>query len=538
MNTTENVNATPKEKDIRKNFSLFRNLQENVNALNNIDDCIKITLGPTGKTGLIANEKNELKFLTTGSLLIKSLEFPSSSANVILKLFEQASSKTYKISGDGSTTTILLCCQLLKSSLRFLLNGYNPIFLSNGLKRICFFLIEKVIELSIPVSNREQLVGVLKTSLGKRINSDLFELLKLSSAQISRDGLILVEENISQKNEIEIVEGVELDKGFASSYFVNDVKNFEAVYDNPYILISNYPINSINQIRDVIDFVKTNNKALVIVAEDINKDVVSTLVLNNIQKKLKVVVVKYTSIKFMKNGVLEDLSTLTHSNYVAPVSEKVIDSNYILKVEDLGQAEKVIVKKEKTTFIISKFSKLIAKRRINELNRELLTSDSEYEKQIFKTRIARLSGKISKIKVGLSNQYQIEEERQKVENAINTMKSALEEGILPGGGSFYLHLRQELNNWASLNLIGDEIFAQQIVLEALLRPFEELFNNTNTPRYKISQNLLKLGYPYGYNLIDKKIVNTLDEGLLDSSKSVRAILWNSITLVSTIITSE
>ena len=538
MNTTENVNATPKEKDIRKNFSLFRNLQENVNALNNIDDCIKITLGPTGKTGLIANEKNELKFLTTGSLLIKSLEFPSSSANVILKLFEQASSKTYKISGDGSTTTILLCCQLLKSSLRFLLNGYNPIFLSNGLKRICFFLIEKVIELSIPVSNREQLVGVLKTSLGKRINSDLFELLKLSSAQISRDGLILVEENISQKNEIEIVEGVELDKGFASSYFVNDIKNFEAVYDNPYILISNYPINSINQIRDVIDFVKTNNKALVIVAEDINKDVVSTLVLNNIQKKLKVVVVKYTSIKFMKNGVLEDLSTLTHSNYVAPVSEKVIDSNYILKVEDLGQAEKVIVKKEKTTFIISKFSKLIAKRRINELNRELLTSDSEYEKQIFKTRIARLSGKISKIKVGSSNQYQIEEERQKVENAINTMKSALEEGILPGGGSFYLHLRQELNNWASLNLIGDEIFAQQIVLEALLRPFEELFNNTNTPRYKISQNLLKLGYPYGYNLIDKKIVNTLDEGLLDSSKSVRAILWNSITLVSTIITSE
>jgi chaperonin GroEL len=538
MNTTENVNATPKEKDIRKNFSLFRNLQENVNALNNIDDCIKITLGPTGKTGLIANEKNELKFLTTGSLLIKSLEFPSSSANVILKLFEQASSKTYKISGDGSTTTILLCCQLLKSSLRFLLNGYNPIFLSNGLKRICFFLIEKVIELSIPVSNREQLVGVLKTSLGKRINSDLFELLKLSSAQISRDGLILVEENISQKNEIEIVEGVELDKGFASSYFVNDIKNFEAVYDNPYILISNYPINSINQIRDVIDFVKTNNKALVIVAEDINKDVVSTLVLNNIQKKLKVVVVKYTSIKFMKNGVLEDLSTLTHSNYVAPVSEKVIDSNYILKVEDLGQAEKVIVKKEKTTFIISKFSKLIAKRRINELNRELLTSDSEYEKQIFKTRIARLSGKISKIKVGLSNQYQIEEERQKVENAINTMKSALEEGILPGGGSFYLHLRQELNNWASLNLIGDEIFAQQIVLEALLRPFEELFNNTNTPRYKISQNLLKLGYPYGYNLIDKKIVNTLDEGLLDSSKSVRAILWNSITLASTIITSE
>jgi chaperonin GroEL len=524
-----------KQKEARKNFSLFRNLEENIQAINDIDDSIKITLGPTGKNGIVADEKNSLKFITTGSLLIKSLQFPSSSANVILKLFEQAASKTFSISGDGSTTTILLCCQLLKSSLRFLLNGYNPVFLSNGLKRICFFLIEKVIELSIPISTKEELGGILKTSLGKRINPELFELLKSSIAQIGRDGLILVEENISPQNEIEIVQGIELDKGFASSYFVNDLKNFEATYENPYVLISNYPINSINQIREIIDFIKINNKALVIVAEDINKDVVSALVLNNIQKKLKVVVVKYTSIKFIKNGVLEDLATLTHSNYTV---SNLKDSNYILKVEDLGQAEKVIVKKEKTTFIISKFSKLIAKRRINELNRELLTSESEYEKTIFKTRIARLSGKISKIKVGTSNQYVIEEERQKVENAVNTIKSSLEEGILPGGGSFYLHLREELNNWGSLNLIGDEIFAQQIVLDALLRPFEELFNNTNTPRYKISQDLLKMGYPYGYNLIDKKIVNTFKEGLLDSSKSVRGILWNSITMVSTIITSE
>jgi chaperonin GroEL len=301
------------------------------------------------------------------------------------------------------------------------------------------------------------------------------------------------------------------------------------------VLISNYPINAINQIRDIIEFVKTNNRALIIVAEDINKDVISTLVLNNIQKKLKVVVVKYSSIKFVKNGLLEDLATLTHSNYTV---SNLKETNYILKVEDLGQAEKVIVKKEKTTFIISKFSKLIAKRRINELNRELLTSETEYEKSIFKTRIARLSGQISKIKVGVSNQYQIEEERQKVENAVNTLKATLEEGMLPGGGTFYLHLREELTNWSSLNLIGDEVFAQQIVLDALVRPFQELFNNTNTPRYNISQELLKLGYPYGYNLVDKKIVNTLKEGLVDSAKSVRAILWNSITIVATIITSE
>jgi chaperonin GroEL len=344
-----------------------------------------------------------------------------------------------------------------------------------------------------------------------------------------------VEENISTENEIEVVQGIELDKGFASSYFVNDLKKFEVIYENPYILITSQPITSLNQIRDIIEFVKLNNKPLVIVAEEISKEIISTLVLNNIQKKLKVVVIKYTSIKFMKNGVLDDLSLLTHSNYFVPAVKNTIIN---LTIDDLGTAEKVIIRKDKSTFIISKFSKVIAQRKINELNREIITSESEYEKNIFKTRIARLSGHIAKIKIGLSNQFEIIEQRQKVENALTTIKSALEEGILPGGGSFYLYLREEVGNWSSLNLVGDEIFASQIVMEGLIRPFQELFNNTNTSPYKISQEILKHGYFYGYDLIEKKLVHTIKDGLIDSAKAVRSILWNSITIVSTIITSD
>jgi len=520
---------------MKKTFSLFEEFTTNVQTINDIDNCIKITLGPTGKNGIVADKKGNLKFISSGSALMKSLDFPSSSGNIILKLLEQASNKTFSISGDGSTTTILLACQLLKSSLRFLVNGYNPIFLSNGLKRLAYFVVDKVIEFSTPVSNLDQLIGVLRTSLGKKINNELFVLLKNCMSQIGRDGLILVEENISQDNEIELVQGIELDKGYASSYFVNDLKSFEVIYENPYLLITNHPITSLNQIREITEYVKTNNKPLVIVAEEISKEIISTLVLNNIQKKLKVVVVKYTSIKFVKSGILEDLSLLTHSNYFVSTLK---DSNVIFSVDDLGQAEKVIIKKDKSTFLVSKFAKLVAKRRINELNRELLLSETEYEKSIFKTRIARLSGRIAKIKVGLSNQYQIEEQREKIENAISTIRSSLEEGFVPGGGAFYLYLQNEVSNWAYLNLIGDEFFSSQIVKESLFRPFEELFENTNTPRYQISQNLLKLGYPYGYNLTEKKIVHTINEGLIDSAKSVRAVLWNSFTIVSTIITSE
>lgn len=529
------------KKITKKTFSLFKDLEENVQAIKNIDAAVSITLGPTGKNGIATlqgtNEKigPELKIVTSGSKLIKILEFPQQSANVIVELIQQAAARTFNVSGDGSTTTIIFSCQLLKTSLKFLLNGYNGIFLSNGLKKLSHFLMDKIVELSIPVSKREELIGILRTALGRKLNKELFDLLIQSVDQVSRDGLILVEENVSTENEIDIVQGVELDRGFASSYFVNDVKNFEVVYDNPYVLITGKPINSVNQIKDIIDFVKANNRPLVLVAEEINKDIISTLVLNNIQKKLKVVVIKYSAIKFMKTGILEDLATLTHSNY--GLSE-LKEDNFPLTVNDLGQAEKIIVKKDKSTFIVSKFAKLIAKRRINELNRELLTAESEYEKQLFKTRIARLSGQISKIKIGLSNQYEIEEQRQKVENAMNTVKSSLEEGILPGGGAGYLSLKNDIANWSILNLIGDEFFASQILMDALSRPYKELFANANTDRYKISQKLLKLGYPFGYDLDQQKIVNTLEYGLVDSAKSVRAIIWNSISIISTIITSD
>jgi len=531
------IKLTMNKIEAKKKFSLFEQLDITLQTLADIDDSIKITLGPTGKNGIIANQKGELSFISTGLLLLKSLEFENKSSNVILKLLEQASAKTFNISADGSTTTTLLAADLLKNALRFLVNGYNPIFLSNGFKKISFFLLEKVNEFSIPVSTRIELIGILKTALGKKLNSELFNLLKTCVNQFERDGLILIEENNSEKNEIEIVQGIELDRGYASSYFINDLKNFEVIYDKPVLLITSNSINNLNQIREVIEYVKLNNKPLVIVTEEINKDILSTLVLNNIQKKVKVAVIKYSAIKFIKTGILEDLATLTHSGYFNS-QIKVKESEKIFKIEDLGQAEKIIIKKDKSTFIISKFSKLVAKRRINELNRELLLSESEYEKNIFKTRIARLSGNISKIKVGLSNQYQIEEQRKKVENAINTIKYALEEGILPGGGSFYLHMRNELKNWSSLNLVGEEFFSSQIILSSLLKPFQQLFNNNNIPSYFIQEKIENLGYPHRYDLLEKKFLNILNEGVIDSSKSVRAIIWNSISIVSTIITSD
>jgi chaperonin GroEL len=527
---------------MKKTFSLSKLLTIDTEVLEKIEECVKITLGPTGKNGLVYSKKQGLKFLTNGSVIIKSLDFSEHSSNLLVKLLEQAAVKTYTISGDGSTTTLLLSCNLLKSSFRYILSGYNSVFLSNGLKKLAMFLNEKVLEYSVPVLNKENLFGLIRTCLGKKIGNELYSLLENAISEIARDNLLLVEENVSPQNELEVVQGIELDKGFASSYFINNLKTFEAVYENPYVLITSKPINSLEQIREIIDFIKTNNAPLVIVAEEINKDILSTLVLNTIQKKIKVVVVRYSSVKFIKNGILEDLSLLTHCNYVDP---KLDSSELIFQVKDLGQAKKVIIKKDKSTFIVSKFAKVITNRRINELSREALLSESEYEKNILKTRIARLSGKIAKVKLGISNQFEIEELKQKVESTLNTVKSTLETGVLPGGGSFYLFLSEEVLNWSYLNLVGEEIFAGNIVSESLNRPFQELiqnhtsFSNLKNSTYpQILSKVKELGYPYGYNLLEQKIVNTLETNLVDSAKAVRASLWNAITVVSLIITTE
>jgi chaperonin GroEL len=520
---------------MKNQFSLLKNITKNSKALYKIDQCIKISIGPTGKNGIVANKNKTLKFLTSGSSLLKSLEFSDFSSNILLKLLEQAATKTKLLSGDGSTTTILITCELLDISLRYLSFGYNSILLSSGLKKVSYFIIEKILEFSVPVKTISQLSGILKTALGKRINSDLFLLLKNSLTEIGRDGLLLVEENISDENEIEIVQGIEIEKGFASSYFINDLKNFQVIYENPYLLIANKPINSMNQISKIIEYSNLNNRPLVIIVEEINKDILSSLVLNNIKKQVKIVVIKYTSIKFMKAGLLEDLAILTHSKYF---DSKLDLSGPIFEISDLGQVKKVIINKDKSTFFVSKFAKLIAARRINELSRELLNSESEYEKNIFKTRIARLSGNIAKIKLGITNQYQIDELKQKIENGIFALKAALEEGCLPGGGIFYFALRSEVVNWATLNLVGEELFASYIIIDALQKPFIELMSNNNLPFPLIFSQLQKQGYPYAYDLLDKKIVNSFEVGLLDSSKSIRASLWNSISIVSTLITIE
>jgi chaperonin GroEL len=520
----------------QKIFNL--NFLEKTNFLDDIENILSIPLGPQGTSVLYANKMNQIKFLNNASQILQSLDFESNEERLLLKLFQHVSKKTQSICGDGSSSTSLLLTFSLAYSLKLLSNGHNSIILSKGLRKICSFCLSFLSNRSKPIKDELEMKALVRSIIGKKLPKDLIDFLENSIYQLKRDGLILVEENFSAENEMTYLQGIEMDKGFSSSYFVNDLKNFEVSYEKVLLLIATSPINGLEQIKDCLEYSKKTNQPLAIIVENISKELLSTLVLNSIKGKLKLVVIKYSSINFLKTALLEDLALLSHSFYENSINIKDKNIPKFYKAEHLGFLSKIVVKKDKSTFFISKFSKLLIERRINELNRELLSSETDYEKNVYKTRISRLSGNILKIKLGQSNQYETNEQLKNIENLVLALTSALEEGSIAGGGSFYLFLIPELKQWSQLNLIGDEIYSSHIMLEALSKLFEKLSSKEKKDFYQIKESLMTLGYPYTYDSIKKKIGNAFDLSLLDSSKTTRFIFSNSISILSTLITSE
>lgn len=515
--------------DYKKKTFLFKNYLELEKYLKNLYDCLKVFLGPL-RNNCIISEKNELYFLSSGINLLKNLTFSSKESNLFNKLIEQACLKTFALSGNGTTLTSFFISKLLLDSLKFIAVGYNSIFLSNGLLKIAHFSIERINNYSIEVKKISQLTSILKTLFNKNEYKDITKLLIAIVLKFKKDGLILVEDNDSMINDVEMYQGIEIEKGFLSSYFINDFKSFEINYKNPYILISKHTINSLNQLEEVIAFCKSKNRALVIVTENIEKKVLSELILKNIKKQLKIAVIKYNSIKFLNTELLNDLSILTHSNYLNTDNKK-------FNVNDLGNAEKVIIKKNKSFFIVSKFSKLTTIRKIKELTKKWLTAETQHEKDTLKTRIARLSGNISKLKISkfFQNSYELEFLKKKIDQSLETLKAAIEEGIIPGGNSIYFSYCKELSYWSTTNLIGDEIICSKLMFGLLKNLFNEfsISSNKNLRLYTHLKKLKKLFY--NYNFTKKRIVNCFKDGLIDSSKVIRGVFWNSLTLVASIL---
>lgn len=492
-----------------------------------IESCTHLIFGPNKRSILLSKGQQPLQFLPNSSSFLKAAVPSAVVSPFFFQCFEQAATKTYSLSGDGSTLTFIFASTLLKDALQLIAAGYNLSFLQNGLKKLNFFFLTKILNAAQPVKDSSTLAGVLRTTFGCKLSPDLLPFLQTSTTKLQRDTVFCVEENLTPTHEMEEINGLEIEKGFASSYFVNDTNQFAAIYDNPWVLITTLPLHHVDQLAEILNDLQQSKRPLVIFTQEISKDLLSTLIVNTIQKKLNVVVVKYTSIEFLKDGLLEDLALLTHTHFV---QKENTSSTWRFTKQDLGVAKKITVTKSKTTCFVSKFGQVLLTRHLNELARELTLSDSEYERDVLKTRMNRLSGQFLKLKFAPT--YQVEEQNRVLENILQTLQAALEEGILPGGASFHESLKLELFSWAHLNLMGDEMIAAYLLGKSLSKPGQLLF-----PQTSVLQMCQTNGYPYSYDLIDKTLVQCWDRGLVDAAKSIRGSFWNAITMIHLMIST-
>lgn len=520
---------------MKKSFFEILSFDQN-SVLTNIQNSLPISLGPRGSSVIFFQNNSDIRFLHNGSDIMNSLDFSNLEEKLLEKSFQYLSKKTQLNSGEASLSVCLFFAHLISSSNIFLLSGYNPIILAKGFQKTSFFVSNLVFEKSISIRKKSEIKGIIQTSLGEKIDKKFTCFLLNAFQKIKREAFIQIDENINSESELKEIKGIEVEKGFLSSYFINDFSNFQVSYENALLLISTSFLKDLKQIQSIIDFSILQKLPLIIITESISKDLLSILILNYLKKKLKVVVIKYSSIQSLKTALLEDLALMTQANYVEStfIKGKIVEKDY--NVNDLGLIHKVIICKDRSQFIFSKFSKVLIKRRLNELNRQLLISETDYEKNLYENRISRLSGNLIKLKISKDKLFNVYEIKKKIENLILNLRSSLEEGYLSGGSSFYIFTSKQVQHWSSFNLVGEEIYSSQILINSLEKLSFDFLKNLKKNQTIIFQNLLKMSYPNTYDLIKEEYVNGLNSKIFDSSKSIRLLFLHSISLLSTLIT--
>jgi chaperonin GroEL len=489
---------------------------------------VKSTLGPTGKIAII-DTKQKIELVDDGIKILKSLKFEKKIENTILELIRQGSLRTNQIVGDGTTTTTLLTCTFLEEGLKLLSFGINNIYLIVGIKKILYFLIQKIKELSFPLTSSDHIKNILQTSMGN-ISFQIIDDLKNVFIKKGKDGILIVEEksDFLHQSKIETFDGIQIEEGYCSPYFLKHFSQNFLMLENPYLLITDRIIENIEQIRNILEFIKINKHSLIVIASGFEKTVLSTLIINNLNDNLNVVAIKAPFFSVKRKMILEDICFITNTNFI---DEEIYFSNYQFKIADLGKVKKGHIRKNMTNLSLIHSSNFLLKKRIDELYRKSKINDSLYEQEIIKYRINLLSNSITKFYLSAITDSELLKLKLKIENGINSLKSSFQEGITISCNSLYVHLKELTLNWSIINLTNNEFFAYKIFEKGLILPFCQISENKNLKFPLILNKTLKMGYPFGYNFKTNEFCNLKENGILDSSKMIRVILQNSVSII-------
>ena len=496
-------------------------------------EAVSVTLGPKGRNVVLSRYNRSPQIINDGVSIAKEIQLKDHVENTGVSLIRQAASKTNDVAGDGTTTATILAHAMVKQGLRSLSSGSNPIAIKRGIEKTCLFIVNQITEISRPVEDLEAIANVASISAGNDI--EIGKMIAEAIEKVGREGIISLEEGKSTSTELEITEGMKIDKGFISPYFVTDPQKMEVNLENPLILVADKKMTLVQEeLVPVLEKIRKTGRSLLIIAEDIEKEVLATMIVNKLRGVLNIVAIRAPGFGDRRKAFLEDIAVLTNAQVITEslgMSFDTVDLNM------MGTARKITISKE-STIIIADENEYNIKARCEQIRRQIETSDSNYTKENLQQRLAKLAGGVAVIKVGAATEVEMKDRKLRLEDAINATRAAIEEGIVPGGGSTLAHITKDLSNWTHSNLKEDELIGANIITKALGAPLKRIAENAGVNGSVIMEKVISHPTDIGYDASRNTLANMYQQGIIDPAKVTRSAVQNATSIAGMFLTTE
>ena len=515
-------------KEIKYGIDARKALEEGVNKLANT---VRVTLGPKGRNVVLDKSYGAPLITNDGVTIAKDIELEDKFENMGAQLVKEVATKTNDVAGDGTTTATVLAQAMVNAGMKNLAAGANPIVLRRGMKKATECAVEAIAKMSEKVTGKDQIAKVASISAG---DAEVGQMVADAMEKVSNDGVITIEESKTMKTELDLVEGMQFDRGYISAYMATDMDKMEAVLDNPYILITDKKISNIQEILPLLEQIVQSGAKLLIIAEDVEGEALTTLIVNKLRGTFNVVAVKAPGYGDRRKEMLKDCNILTGG--------QVISEELGLELKDatmdmLGRAKSVKVQKENTVIVDGEGEKSAIEARVAQIRAQIDETTSDFDREKLQERLAKLAGGVAVIRVGAATETEMKEAKLRMEDALNATRAAVEEGVISGGGSAYIHASKEVKKLTE-TLIGDEKTGAEIILKALEAPLYHISANAGLEGSVIINKVRESEVGTGFDALNGEYVNMIDAGILDPAKVTRSALQNATSVASTLLTTE
>ncbi len=500
-------------------------------GVDQLADTVRVTLGPKGRNVVLDKSYGAPLITNDGVTIAKEIELKDAFENMGAQLVKEVATKTNDVAGDGTTTATVLAQAMVNEGMKNLAAGANPIILRKGMKKATECAVEAIAKMSSPINGKKHIARVASISAG---DDEVGAMVADAMEKVSGDGVITIEESKTMKTELDLVEGMQFDRGYVSAYMCTDMDKMEAVLDNPYILITDKKISNIQEILPLLEQVVQSGAKLLIIAEDVEGEALTTLIVNKLRGTFNVVAVKAPGYGDRRKEMLQDIAILTGGKVIS--DELGLDLKETT-LEDLGHAKSVKVGKENTVIVDGEGGSDAIQARIAQIKKQIEETTSDFDREKLQERLAKLAGGVAVIRVGAATETEMKEAKLRMEDALAATRAAVEEGIIAGGGSAYIHASKEVCALAD-GLEGDEKTGARIVLKALEAPLYHIAANAGLEGSVIINKVREMEVGMGFDALKEEYVNMVDAGILDPAKVTRSALQNATSVASTLLTTE